>query len=189
MKILAPLRRRDPVEAIVVLLGAVLVVVFSFFMARGDLDRYVEILLAREVPPLVKVVEKEEVVHVSPLEQWAQEFPQSAPPVLSGETPSPREEKIAEKVPQKVQEKPPQEVRKEASSAQSGQVFLQAGAFSQEKNAQAMVETLRRFGYDAVVERVSGMYRVRIYGFSSLEEARRAAAKLRSQGIECFAGK
>jgi len=83
---------------------------------------------------------------------------------------------------------PPQRVES-ATSPPSGGAFLQAGAFSQEKNAQAMVDTLRRFGYNAVIERASGMYRVRVYGFSSLEEAKKAAAKLRSQGIECFAGK
>jgi cell division protein FtsN len=52
-----------------------------------------------------------------------------------------------------------------------------------------MVETLRRFGYEAVVENVSGVYRVRVYGFASLDEAKKAAARLRSQGIECFVGK
>lgn len=185
MRLFGFLRRRDPVEILVVLCGAVLVVVFSFFTARGDLDRYVELLLTREIPPLVEIVEKEEVVPVSPLEQWAQEFPGVSPLPIEP-SPAPRDAEA------KVEEKPvvsPQSAQRKPSPPSEGQAFLQAGAFSQEKNAQAMVDTLRRFGFDAVIERASGMYRVRVYGFSSLEEAKRAAAKLRSQGIECFAGK
>ncbi|WP_438314524.1 SPOR domain-containing protein [Candidatus Caldatribacterium sp. SIUC1] len=192
MKLPMPLRRKDPVETLIVLLGAVLVVVFAFFMARGDLDRYAELLVTKEIPPLVEVVEKEELVPVSPLEQWAQEFPQSSPIGIAEEVPSPippaREESGKSGG---VQERPqpPREIRKETPPPVEGQAFLQAGAFSQEKNARAMVETLRRFGYTATIERVSGMYRVRVYGFSSLEEAKKAAARLRSQGIECFAGR
>lgn len=185
MKFFGFLRRRDPVEILVVLCGAVLVVVFSFFTARGDLDRYVELLLKREIPPLVEIVEKEEVVPVSPFEQWAREFP-GVSPLPAEPSPAPRDVEV------KAEEKPvasPQSLQRKPSPPPEGQAFLQAGAFSQEKNAQAMVDTLRRFGYNAVIERASGMYRVRVYGFSSLEEAKRAAAKLRSQGIECFAGK
>jgi hypothetical protein len=89
MKLPMPLRRKDPVETLIVLLGAVLVVVFAFFMARGDLDRYAELLVTREIPSLVEVVEKEEVVPISPLEQWAQEFPQSSPIGITEEIPSP----------------------------------------------------------------------------------------------------
>jgi cell division septation protein DedD len=191
MKLPMPLRRKDPVETLIVLLGAVLVVVFAFFMARGDLDRYAELLVTREIPSLVEVVEKEEVVPISPLEQWAQEFPQSSPIGITEEIPSPPPVQEDREKSAEVQEKlqPPREIRKEAPPPAGGQAFLQAGAFSQEKNARAMVETLRRFGYTATIERVSGMYRVRVYGFSSLEEAKKAAARLRSQGIECFAGK
>lgn len=192
MRFFGFLRRRDPVEIVVIFCGAALVVVFSFFTARGDLDRYVEFLLTREIPSLVEIVEKEEVIPVSPLEQWAQEFSEVSPLPL---VPSPLPQEVQQKAKEqsmlrKTEEKP-------TAPSPSGQpqpspkerVFLQAGAFSQERNAQAMVDTLRRFGYNAVIERVSGMYRVRVYGFSSLEEAKRAAAKLRSQGIECFAGK
>ncbi|MEN3183422.1 MAG: SPOR domain-containing protein [Atribacterota bacterium] len=185
MRLFGFLRRRDPVEILIVLCGAVLVVIFSFFTARGDLDRYVELLLTREIPPLVEIVEKEEVVLLSPLEQWAQEFPEVSPlPIEPSPTPPTTQAKVEEKPvasPQSPQRKP--------SPLPESRAFLQAGAFSQEKNAQAMVDTLRRFGYNAVIERVSGVYRVRVYGFSSLEEAKKAAAKLRSQGIECFAGK
>ncbi|MBC7217056.1 MAG: SPOR domain-containing protein [Candidatus Caldatribacterium sp.] len=179
-------RRRDPVEIIVVLCGAAIVVVFSFFTARGDLDRYVDFLLAREIPPLIEVVEKEEVVPVSPLEQWAQEFPEASPFVLQEVTPVPSPTQLEEKPERPT---PQKTVRAETPPPSGKGAFLQAGAFSQEKNAQAMVDTLRRFGYNAVIERASGMYRVRVYGFPSLEEAQKAAAKLRSQGIECFAGK
>lgn len=189
MRFFGFLRRRDPVEILIVLCGAILVVVFSFFTARGDLDRYVELLLKREIPPLVEIVEKEEVVPVSPLEQWAREFPEVSPLPVE---PSPAPRDVEAKIEKRVEEKPvasPQSPQRKPSPPPEGQAFLQAGAFSQEKNAQAMVDTLRRFGYNAVIERASGMYRVRVYGFSSLEEAKRAAAKLRSQGIECFAGK
>ncbi len=178
-----PLRRRDPVEVIVVLCGAVLVVIFSFLTARGDLDQYVELLVSEEIPPLIKVVEQEEVVPVSPLEQWAQEFPEVSPLPVSLPSPAPAEQRAEKPTP------PPQRIQRETPPSSSEGAFLQAGAFSQKKNAQAMVDTLQRFGYNAVIEQASGMYRVRVYGFSSLEEARKAAAKLRSQGIECFAGK
>lgn len=181
---------RDPVEVIVTLLGALLVVVFSFFTARGDLDRYTRLLLSKEVPPLIQVVEEEEFVPVSPFEEWTREFPQVSP-LLVEATPLPlpspgKETKVKEEV--KVVEKPKVTPSVSPLFPREG-AFLQAGAFSQEKNAQAMVETLRRFGYEAVAENVSGMYRVRVYGFASLDEARKAAAKLRSQGIECFVGK
>ncbi|MCS7241680.1 MAG: SPOR domain-containing protein [Candidatus Caldatribacterium sp.] len=183
MKFLSFLRRRDPVEIVVILCGAVLVVVFAFFTARGDLNRYVELLTTREIPPLVEIVEKEEIIPVSPLEQWAREFPEVSPLPLEP-SPLPREVEAV-----KESAAPSQSVQRRPSPSPIGGVFLQAGAFSQEKNAQAMVDTLRRFGYNAVIERASGMYRVRVYGFSSLEEAKKVAAKLRSQGIECFAGK
>lgn len=192
MRFFGFLRRRDPVEIVVIFCGAALVVVFSFFTARGDLDRYVEFLLTREIPPLVEIVEKEEVIPVSPLEQWAQEFSEVSPlPLVPSPLPQEVQQKAEEQsMPRKTEEKP-------TAPSPSGQpqpsprerVFLQAGAFSQERNAQTMVDTLRRFGYNAVIERVSGVYRVRVYGFPSLEEAKRAAAKLRSQGIECFVGK
>ena len=39
------LKRRDPVETIIILLGGLLVVVIAFFIARGDLDYYTEYLL------------------------------------------------------------------------------------------------------------------------------------------------
>lgn len=184
------MKGRDPIEVIVILLGALLVVVFSFFTARGDLDRYTKFLFSKDVPPLFQVVEEEEFVPVSPFEEWAREFPQSSP-LLTEATPLPslsseKETKVKEEV--KVVEKPKVTPSISPLPPREG-AFLQAGAFSQEKNAQTMVETLRRFGYEAVVENVSGVYRVRVYGFASLDEAKKAAARLRSQGIECFVGK
>lgn len=191
MRLFGFFRRRDPVEIVIILSGAVLVVVFAFFTARGDLDRYVELLMTRDIPPLVEIVEQEEVVPVSPFEQWAQEFPEASPLVLPSPSPvvveeKPKEQELALETPPspRVVERP-----SPSPAPRGGQAFLQAGAFTQERNAQAMVDTLRRFGYNAVIEQASGMYRVRVYGFSSLEEAKKAAAKLRAQGIECFAGK
>ncbi len=52
-----------------------------------------------------------------------------------------------------------------------------------------MVETLKGLGYQAVSEPVSGLYRVRIYGFQSRDEAEKVVSKLKSQGIESFLGK
>ena len=49
-----------------------------------------------------------------------------------------------------------------------------------------MVETLKGLGYQAVSEPVSGLYRVRIYGFQSRDEAEKVVSKLKSQGIESF---
>lgn len=190
------LKRQDPVETIVILLGGLVVVVIAFFIARGDLDYYTEYLLSggifeREIE--IKEVKVSPSPYFPPEEFLSQELPQelSSFPVPAEEeaspspvvvTPVPREKEVA--LSQKAETPPPRAVE-----ALSGEFFVQCGAFSRPENAQKMVEVLKGFGYQAVSESVSGLYRVRIYGFQSRDEAEKAVAKLKSQGIESFVGK
>ncbi|HXL01879.1 MAG TPA: SPOR domain-containing protein [Candidatus Atribacteria bacterium] len=189
------LKRQDPVETIVILLGGLVVVVIAFFIARGDLDYYTEYLLSggvfeREIEikevkvspspyfPLEEFLSQELSQELSSFPVPAEEEASPSPVVV---TPVPREKEVA--LSQKA-ETPPRAVE-----ALSGEFFVQCGAFSRPENAQKMVEVLKGFGYQAVSESVSGLYRVRIYGFQSRDEAEKAVAKLKGQGIESFVGK
>lgn len=197
------LKKQEPVEAIIILLGGLLVVVFAFFMARGDLDYYTEYLLTGNV-----FEEKIEVTEV-PLPTAGEEFfypEELGESLVVQEEPPPEEQLPSEEMlpsaPAPVST--PQEEEKVAPPAQpaapppspprvaeapSGGFFVQCGAFSQPANAQRMVDLLKGFGYQPVSEPVSGLYRVRIYGFQSSDEAQRVANELKSQGIEAFVGK
>lgn len=191
MRLFSFLSRRDRVELLAIFLGGLVVVVFAFFMARGDLDAYVDILLKGSVggeggeisfsPPALDeeiVKGKEDLTGLltspSPVTIPLQEEQPTAPPKL--------EKPVASSSPSPV---PPPSPR----TTPGGKFFVQVGAFSKESNAQGMVATLKGLGYSGTIEKVSSLYRVRIYGFSSLEEAQKAVNRLKAQGIECFAGK
>ncbi|MGC8777246.1 MAG: SPOR domain-containing protein [Candidatus Caldatribacteriaceae bacterium] len=185
MKLFSFLSRRDRVEVLAIFLGGLVVVVFAFFMARGDLDAYVEILLkgglpAEEVPLSSEVTEEG---FLGEKEDFAALFTPSPSPMVSLEEEKPV---VSEQPVVAVSPMPSPSLPRESPARK---FFVQVGAFSRESNAQSMVGTLKNLGYSATVERVSSLYRVRIYGFSSMEEAQRVVNRLKAQGIECFAGK
>lgn len=191
MKLFSFLSRRDRVELLVIFLGGLLVVVFAFFMARGDLDAYVDILLKggvegeEEKIPFSPETLDEEIV--GGRENLASLLASPSPVTI----PRPEEQPTAPpKFEQPVTAPSPSPVLPPSPRATpEGKFFVQVGAFSKESNAQGMVATLKVLGYSGTIERVSSFYRVRIYGFSSLEEAQKAVNRLKTQGIECFAGK
>ncbi|MDI3543136.1 MAG: DedD protein [Candidatus Atribacteria bacterium] len=188
-------KRKDPVETIIILLGGLLVVVVAFFIARGDLDYYTEYLLSGGI--FEREIEIKEV-EVSPSPYFfSEEFLSPEVPGELSSSPIPEEEvisspQVAAVPPPEQKETPtPQETKAPPpkTEASSGEFFVQCGAFSRPENAQKMVELLRDFGYQAVSEPVSGLYRVRIYGFPSKNEADKVVNKLKTQGIESFVGK
>lgn len=191
------LKRRDPVETIIILLGGLLVVVIAFFIARGDLDYYTEYLLTGGIFERKIEVKEVEIPFSSYFPEEEEFLPQETPqemipsPVPEGEEVSPPRV-AATPFPEEKRVEPPQETKTpppRVAEAPSGEFFVQCGAFSKPENAQKMVETLKGLGYQAVSEPVSGLYRVRIYGFQSRDEAEKVVSKLKSQGIESFLGK
>jgi len=187
MKLFSFLSHRDTVEILAIFLGGLVVVVFAFFMARGDLDAYVEVLLRGGLPAEETVPVSSEVLNENFLEPQ-ENLAESTVTPLPSPVASPGEEKplVSEKpsvtLPPSPSSPPPRQTP-------AGKFFVQVGAFSKESNAQGMVVTLKNLGYTATVEKVSSLYRVRIYGFSSMEEAQKAVSRLKAQGIECFVGK
>lgn len=188
-------KRKDPVEAIIILLGGLLVVVIAFFIARGDLDYYTEYLLSGGI--FEREIEIKEV-EVSPSPYFfSEEFLSPEAPGELSSSPVPEEEVIsspqvaAVPLPEEVKSPLPEETKAPPPQTEvsAGEFFVQCGAFSRSENAQRMVELLRDFGYQAVSEPVSGLYRVRIYGFQSKNEADKVAGRLKTQGIESFVGK
>ncbi|HOQ67458.1 MAG TPA: SPOR domain-containing protein [Candidatus Atribacteria bacterium] len=194
------LKRQDPVETIIILLGGLLVVVFAFFMARGDLDYYTEYLLTgnifeekvevKEVSPSTYAWVEEEFEHQEESVEGLpsqEEIPSEevAPSTQIAASAPPEEKKVEPPAKPAAPSSPPPKV----AEAPSGGFFVQCGAFSQPANAQKMVDLLKGFGYQAVSEPVSGLHRVRIYGFQSSDEAQKVANKLKGQGIEAFVGK
>ncbi len=202
MKLFPFFHHRDPIEMLVVVLGGLVVVVFAFFMARGDLDAYMG-LLVRGVPFLEKetvaVPDHFAVGVMEPLREESQDMENGVEEAQTAiVTPSPSVHIVASKEETDVTPQQPPKVEKSSSpspqpsprvSPKSGKFFVQVGAFSKEANAQNMVNTLQGLGYSAVVEQVSSLYRVRIYGFSSQEEAQKVVNRLKAQGIECFMGR
>ncbi|MGQ9746815.1 MAG: SPOR domain-containing protein [Candidatus Caldatribacteriaceae bacterium] len=196
MKFFNFLTYRDTTEVLIIFLGGLVVVVFAFFMARGDLGAYVDLLLKGNLPVEEKIVfspEREE--RSSFEEEILSEVVVPSTSLVEGFNGekveiSPKSETVASPTPQVTSSlavsPSPTIIRPKAVS---GSFFVQVGAFSKESNAQGMVVTLKGLGYSATVERVSSLYRVRIYGFSSLEEAQKVVSRLKTQGIECFAGK
>ena len=187
MKLFSFLSHRDTVEILAIFLGGLVVVVFAFFMARGDLDAYVEVLLKGGLPAEETVPVSSEVFDkgfLEPQENLVEPAvtPLPSPVASLGEEKPLVSEKPSVTVPPSPSPPPPRQTP-------AGKFFVQVGAFSKESNAQGMVATLKNLGYVATVERVSSLYRVRIYGFSSMEEAQKAVSRLKAQGIECFAGK
>jgi len=187
---------KDPVEAIIILLGGLLVVVIAFFIARGDLDYYTEYLLSggifeREIE--IKEVSISPSPYFPPEEFFTPEtFPEtSSSPLPPEETTSPPPQVVATSIPQEKEITSPKktETPSRVAESPSGAFFVQCGAFSKSENAQKMVELLKDFGYQAVSEPVSGLYRVRIYGFQDKKEAEKVVSKLKTQGIESFVGK
>jgi|GEM_PF-527563 len=206
---ISPFRKKDPVETIVILAGGLVIVVFAFFAARGDLEAYTsmitgswvkeradtgpasrlasgstgqevlnvqkspEVLPPPETPPPspLQTVQKEpDSITVSQVENQSTPKPTSAPPVSKS---------------------PASETRSDQASSVSQKegYYVQAGAFSQIANAERMRSLLKELGFTASIEKDNNVYKVRIYGFTTFEEAKQTVSKLASQGIEAFAGK
>ncbi|MEN3186272.1 MAG: SPOR domain-containing protein [Atribacterota bacterium] len=189
MKLFSFLSRRDKVELLAIFLGGLVVVVFAFFMARGDLDAYVEVLLKESIPeeggtpfsPEVlneEVVEDQETLASFLTSPSPFTIPREEPPTIPLATEQPTTVPSPSFLPQPSPRATPR-----------GTFYVQVGAFSKESNAQGMVATLKGLGYSGTIEKVSSLYRVRIYGFSSLEEAQKAVNRLRARGIEAFVSK
>jgi len=194
-------RNKNLIEILILLAGGLVVVVFAFFTARGDLDAYTQFLLTGIFPSEERALEaefslsEEESQLRSELEKLFLEEEMAPPaeitPQAEVEPPPPAqvvpqvEEPAKPASPPQVAS-PPQPTSPPPSS--EGTYYVQAGAFSRSENAERMVNTLRELGFSAVSEPVSGLYRVRIYGFSSQAEAQQAAQKLKNEGIEVFVG-
>lgn len=195
-------RNRNLTEILILLAGGLVVVVFAFFTARGDLDAYTQFLLTGIFPqeePLLEAespfseeerrlrTELEEIL----LEEEATSPVEITPPAEV--KPSPPAQAITQVEEPTKPVSPPQTASPprptSSAPASEGTYYVQAGAFSRPENAEQMINTLRELGFSAVSEPAAGLYRVRIYGFSSQTEAQLAAQKLKNKGIEVFVGR
>jgi len=191
-------KRRDPVELVILLLGGFLVVMLAFFMARGDLDAYTQLLLQggmkektnqRVEEPLAETDYAEEsgdlmstnqgqrtliIEEESAVEQ--KELKETITPAAIIPSPTP------------LTSPQPTSPPLQSTSPSTGKFYLQAGAFSSESNANSMANTLREMGFGATVEKSSNLFKVKIYGFNTKQEASAAVQKIKSKGIDAFIG-
>jgi len=184
-------KRRDPVEMIILLLGGFLVVMLAFFMARGDLDAYTQLLLKGEAveettSPVEKPNQKDDqmVTIAADISQKGliveeeNQLYQEEPKETVAEIPS-------------VATPPPAKPKPTSSPSQpppSGNYYLQVGAFSSQNNADKMVALLKEMGYGATVEKSSNLFKVKVFGFTSKPEASNAVQKMKTKGIDAFIG-
>jgi len=207
---ISPFRKKDPVETIVILAGGLVIVVFAFFAARGDLEAYTSIITGSWVKEKGDTGPASQLVSES-VEQEVLNVQQKSPEVLPpSETPPPSPLQTAQKEPDSVtvsqienqsapkptstppvSKSPASEARPDQASSVSNKegYYVQAGAFSQIANAERMRSLLKELGFTASIENDNNVYKVRIYGFTTFEEAKQTVSKLASQGIEAFAGK
>lgn len=194
-------KRRDPVELIVLLLGGFLVVMLAFFMARGDLDAYTELLLHGGG--------KEETTQITEESLLGTDYPEEFETNLT--TSQVQEGLIVEEEREVNQVKPPVTAVQEAvlttpasppsqlkttptpvipqsTPPTAGNYYLQAGAFSGEGNANNMVNSLKEMGFGATVEKSGSLFKVKIYGFKTKQEASEAVQRIKSNGIDAFIG-
>ena len=82
----------------------------------------------------------------------------------------------------------PTPVPPQSTPPPTGSFYLQAGAFSSEGNANNMVNTLREMGFGATVEKSANLFKVKVYGFKTKQEASEAIQKIKSKGIDAFIG-
>ena len=191
-------KKRDPVELIILLLGGFLVVMLAFFMARGDLDAYTEFLLqGGGKDSSMNLVESSQSESDS-----SSNFDET---ILINQ---PQKELIGETERDTFQEKPSEIVAEVGSTvtqsspkksqitptpskptpASAGNYYLQVGAFSSENNANKMVAQLKEMGYGATIEKSSNLFKVKIYGFTSKQEASSAAQQIKSRVFDAFIG-
>ncbi|NLJ49375.1 MAG: SPOR domain-containing protein [Candidatus Atribacteria bacterium] len=194
-------KRRDPVELIILLLGGFLVVMLAFFMARGDLDAYTQLLLQGGVKEeTTQVVERPLVGTDYPersetattmseseerliIEEEREVIQESAPGTVTPGT------VLTTPSPPPIQPKPtPTSIPLQSAPPPTGNFYLQAGAFSSEGNANNMVNALREMGFGATVEKSGNLYKVKIYGFKNKQEASEAVQKIKSKGFDAFIG-
>lgn len=194
-------KRRDPVELIILLLGGFLVVMLAFFMARGDLDAYTQLLLQGGV--------KEETTQMGEEPFLGTDYPEKSETatitsgkeegliieeereVIQERTPGTATQGIvvATPSPPPIQPKPtPTSVPLQSAPPSTGNFYLQAGAFSSESNANNMVNTLREMGFGATIEKSGNLFKVKIYGFKNKQEASEALQKIKSKGFDAFIG-
>ncbi len=207
--IISPFRRKDPIETIVILAGGLVIVVFAFFAARGDLETYTSMITGNWIKESTESTPDSTLVPKN-IGQKTQEIqksieaslPQEVPPLQTTQNEQNFQNKAA--VPQaenrdtpKVSTEPPtsKTLTPEAQQtppnpiSQKESYYVQAGAFSKIENAKKMLSLLKELGFTASIEKSNNVYKVRIYGFATFEEAKQAVTKLASQGIEAFASK
>lgn len=63
---------------------------------------------------------------------------------------------------------------------------VQTGAFSNEENARALLEMLKKQGYPAFIVMENGLYKVQVGAYSNLDNAVTMENKLRSEGYDTF---
>ena len=63
---------------------------------------------------------------------------------------------------------------------------VQTGAFSNEKNAKAMLDKIKKSGFDAIIVKSDKLFKVQIGAFSNKSNAEKLAAKLTSAGFKSY---
>lgn len=191
-------KRHDPVEMIILLLGGFLVVMLAFFMARGDLDAYTQLLLQGETGnETSSFLGKEMGV---PEKKNDQIVSMTADNIEKGliveEGDEPYEPETVTEIPRvtvpplvkpRTTSTPPKPIASPSKSS-TGSYYLQTGAFSSQGNADKMVNTLKSLGFTPTVEKSSNLFKVKVYGFTSKQDALTAMEKLKSKGIDAFIG-
>ena len=210
--IISPFRKKDPIETIVILAGGLVIVVFAFFAARGDLEAYTSMITgswikeSAESSPASTLVPKDIGQETQEIQKSIEaSLPQEVPPPQTTQNEQNFQNKAA--VP-RVENRDTQNTPKVFTEPSTSKIltpkvqqtlpnpispkegyYVQAGAFSKIENARKMLSLLKALGFTASIEKSNNVYKVRIYGFATFEEAKQAVSKLASQGIEAFASK
>lgn len=72
------------------------------------------------------------------------------------------------------------------TSTPSSLYRVQTGAFSNEKNAKAMSDKVKKSGFDAIIVKSNNLFKVQIGAFSNKSNAEKLAAKLTSAGFKSY---
>ena len=75
---------------------------------------------------------------------------------------------------------------KTSGSTSSTLYRVQTGAFSNEKNAKAMLDKIKKSGFDAIIVKSDNLFKVQIGAFSKKSNAEKLAAKLTSAGFKSY---
>ena len=182
-------KSRSNTETLIILIGAIIILGFAFYLARERsyippeeptiVEEEKEIAPAIEAPielPQKIVPEKvEESEKISETEIKKEISPEGKPPLIEPSMIS------APKV------EPEEKVVKESEIVPDKKIYtVQVGAFSAEQNAQNLAKEISDKGYQAYVIKGESLYKVQVGEYNNYQEAQSVSQKLKEIGYPIF---